>query len=307
MQFFFNTNELYLLEGVMTTLHKPLKQLSHYKSPTSSRRPIVSVGDKKWLYVLLGSLLTPEASRPACRQRRGMPQCLWGRVAMVCNHGCSVTVKIGPGHFSSLLFIHLLPLPLLVNGKVDKHYKLPPKICFSLIFMITPSIHFFVCFTCEAKSCIVQNKALCLLSWLPFWGTYPVDLEIKYHTHSLKTGYVKMDDVICGRANQKSPNALMRTTPFSWLFLAPGHLALKPRMWVDGSYFIVTGKNIYATTPSKFTSQSVLCMIKGGQAHKVSVETGDVTENQIHAYILKQMFHISWSKLFRAHTLRKYR
>lgn len=77
-------------------------------------------------------------------------------------------------------------------------------------------------------------------------------------------------------------------------FVAHRHLAQRPGMWVDGTYFTVTGQNVYAITPSKFTSQSGLCMIKGGQAHKVSVETGDVTENQIQAYTLKQMLYVSY-------------
>lgn len=100
--------------------HQPLKQLSPstYQSPTSSRRPSVSVGDGKWLYVLLGRLLTPEASSVARRQCQGMPLCLWGPVVMVCNHGCSLAVETGPRHFSSLhsIFIHSFPLSSPVNG-----------------------------------------------------------------------------------------------------------------------------------------------------------------------------------------------
>lgn len=170
--------------------HQPLKQLSPrtYQSPTSSRRPSVSVGDGKWLYVLLGRLLTPEASSVARRQCQGMPLCLWGPVVMVCNHGCSLAVETGPRHFSSLHsrlhpFISTV-FPCQWRMPSWKHYKLPPSICFfpEILLFYKQSIwvvFLFLFFTSERQS-LVRNKALFLS--VPFEGTYP--LEKRYHSIS---------------------------------------------------------------------------------------------------------------------------
>lgn len=106
---------------------------------------------------------------------------------MVCNHGCSLAVETGPRHFSSLHY-HLHPFistvfPCQWRMPSWKHYKLPPSICFfpEILLFYKQSIwvvfFLFVFYLREAKSCIVQNKAMFLLSQLPFEGTYPMDLK----------------------------------------------------------------------------------------------------------------------------------
>lgn len=153
-----------------------------------------------------------------------MSLCRWCRVVMVCNHGCSVAVEIGPRHLSSL-HSHLDPFistgfPCQWQGWQHSNIT-----SWHLIY-VSPQIlkfhdqsMFLVWFTWEAQSCIAWNEAVTLSSWLPFEGIYPEDLKKKKKkkstTLSLKRGYVKKHDVICGPANLKSQNTLMWTTPFS--------------------------------------------------------------------------------------------
>lgn len=129
-------------------------------------------------------LLTPEASSVACREYQGMLLCLWGPVVMVCNHGCSLAVETGPRHFSSLHY-HLHPFistvfPCQWRMPSLKHYKLPPSICFffpEILLFYKQSIwvvfFVFVFYLWEAKSCIVQNKAMFLSSQLPLKALTP--------------------------------------------------------------------------------------------------------------------------------------